>query len=155
MVVEKLSIFSILTELDFHSTYCIIVYKLRRTFFVPIYGFVDGNPAGVRILCTFKFGSERRAFDNLELTVPDLNWVGLYGVDMNGKPGLSVLNEDDYAILVNLLNLPHIQSEREWHRNLCNMLELGLKGDIERVLDYHEIEAYLSERIPEMDKTKY
>lgn len=80
LIVEKQTVFSMLTEFVFHAKYdCIIVicssqpdlatraivYKLCHRFLFLIYGFVDINLAVMRII-------------DFELTVLDLKWVWLW-----------------------------------------------------------------------------
>lgn len=165
LVVEKLTVFNMLTQLEFDRKYsCIIItgsgqpdlatraalYKLSRAFSVPIYGFTDANPFGARIMCTFKFGSQNRAFDNLEHTVDTLQWIGLHPSDLEGKPGLSLLDKRDYSYLAGLLDLDYVLADMIWREQLVMMLFLGLKADIEQVLEIYELEEYLRKRIPEM-----
>jgi DNA topoisomerase VI subunit A len=169
LLVEKKAVFHSLSFRHFHSKHhCIMITgsgkpdvstrlllaKLRDELHVPFYAFMDANPDGFEIFCTYKFGSMNRAFENLLLVVPDLIWIGLFLSDFNDANSehlLTSLSGHDIALLKNFLDRDHINSVDKWKFELMMMAARCKKVDIERALDQDElILNYICSKIPEL-----
>ncbi|KAJ1969671.1 endodeoxyribonuclease [Dispira parvispora] len=50
---------------------------------VPIVALTDGDPHGIEILCTYKFGSKALGFDSAQLAIPTLRWLGIHRYDID------------------------------------------------------------------------
>ena len=51
--------------------------RLKRELNIPILGFVDADPYGLKILSVYMSGSKNMSYDSASLTTPDIKWLGL------------------------------------------------------------------------------
>lgn len=117
LVVEKANVFNILKGIDFHTKQkCVVitgkgyptvavratVRKLYDSIKVPVYALVDLDRDGLQIMCTYKYGSKNCAFDNLNLSVEDLIWLGMHPTHFlndEDEPPTPSLSDSDYEII--------------------------------------------------------
>ncbi|XP_044403471.1 DNA topoisomerase 6 subunit A [Triticum aestivum] len=178
LIVEKAAIMSKLVSIEFYKTYrCIILsgkghsdvatrgvaHKLARQLRVPVYGIADCNPMGAITMLTYKNGSRRRGFDNLNVTVPTLQWIGMHSVhcyrNRSGprtrRPTDSQpLNQRDRTTLKNLI------SDLERDKELLDRLDVqevklmsknGFRMNFEQRFPLaRNTVDFLAEHIPEM-----
>ncbi|KAJ5134412.1 hypothetical protein N7526_005777 [Penicillium atrosanguineum] len=105
------------------------------------YALVDGDPHGVEIMSTYKYGSLAHVHDNASLSIPGLKWLGLKVSDAiiaseaTGSDGILTLKpRDRKKILAMLRNSPVLANdgpEAEWRIELQRMLMLNIKAEIE------------------------
>lgn len=110
-----------------------------------VYALVDGDPHGVSIMSTYKYGSLAHQHENARLTIPHLRWLGLKISDaitnsnVSGRDGLLPLSpRDRRKIIAMLRSSPVLASdgpEIEWRTNLQQMLMLNVKAEIEMLYD--------------------
>ncbi|KAJ1661028.1 endodeoxyribonuclease [Dispira simplex] len=85
---------------------------------VPIVALTDGDPHGIEILCTYKFGSKALGFDSAQLAVPTLRWFGIHRYDIDRIPGcqkfLVPLSNADVKKAESLLRRHDIQLSESW-----------------------------------------
>jgi DNA topoisomerase VI subunit A len=62
-----------------------LLRKLKDALDVSVYALVDGNPSGILIYLTYRFGSENRAYDSLLLTLPDIKLLGVFPCEVKAK----------------------------------------------------------------------
>ncbi|KAJ5831907.1 hypothetical protein N7474_000218 [Penicillium riverlandense] len=108
---------------------------------IPFYALVDGDPDGVAIMSTYKYGSAAHAHNNSRLNIPSLQWLGLRvtdasaGVDSVEDGALLSLTARDrkktVAMLWNSPVLAHNGPELRWRAELQRMLMLNIKAEIE------------------------
>lgn len=161
LVVEKETVFHKLSDMDFHKKYnCVIVTasgepdvatrivlkKLRLWLDVPIFALVDAIPEGFDILCTYRFGSRNRAYDNLSLTLPDLIWIGVFYSDIE-KEDMVPLEPKELQKLKRAQEKDHIKAVMKWRGKLMSMVEGGKKADIESVMKNRKLDDYIMERV--------
>ncbi|KAJ5191493.1 uncharacterized protein N7498_010478 [Penicillium cinerascens] len=109
------------------------------------YALVDGDPHGIGILSTYKYGSLAHLHDNASLNIPNLQWLGLKVSDAittsaaSGSDGLLTLTfRDRKKIVAMLRNNPVLANdgpEAEWRMELQRMLMLNIKAEIELMYD--------------------
>ncbi|KAF3395892.1 Meiotic recombination protein rec12 [Penicillium rolfsii] len=109
------------------------------------YALVDGDPHGMSIMSTYKYGSIAHLHENARLSLPCLEWLGLRVADAilaSGSPGanpvLSLRPSDRRKILAMLRNNPAWSNngpEPEWRAELQRMLMLNAKAEIEMLYD--------------------
>ncbi|KAJ5775535.1 uncharacterized protein N7511_000546 [Penicillium nucicola] len=105
------------------------------------HGLTDGDPHGMAIMSTYKYGSAAHVHENARLCLPRLQWLGVRMTDIIGvsdapdDKALLLLTPRDRAKIVTMLrNNPVWASdgpELEWRVELQRMLMLNLKAEIE------------------------
>lgn len=133
----------------------VVLRKLSDKLRIPVYAFVDPNPAGIRIVCTYRFGSRKRSFDNLFLTVPNLVWIGLFIAPyITRQRDLMVLSRWDRSTIQSLMVWDHIMDDDDLSDELGLMSDLGIKADMHSLLTIDEIVNYICTNIPEIQQEK-
>ncbi|OQD88285.1 hypothetical protein PENANT_c004G10576 [Penicillium antarcticum] len=109
------------------------------------YGLTDGDPHGMAILSTYKYGSAAHVHENARLILPRLQWLGVRVTDIIAVPDapgykalLSLTPQDRSKIVAMLRNSPVWASDGpalEWRVELQRMLMLNLKAEIEILYD--------------------
>ncbi|KAG2493755.1 hypothetical protein HYH03_007977 [Edaphochlamys debaryana] len=102
---------------------------------IPL-GLVDFNPAGVVILSTYKYGSDRLGPEGRAHTLPGLRWLGLRSCQLGEVEDehLQRLTPRDQALIRSLRSRLGV-AEPGWVAELDAMEAAGFKGDIEAI--YH------------------
>ncbi|CAI7669448.1 unnamed protein product [Penicillium pancosmium] len=110
---------------------------------LPFYALVDGDPHGLTIMSTYKYGSLAHLHDNAGLSLPPLQWLGLKIADAadetqnsSGELSLSLTTRDRKKIVSMLRRSPIWASdgvEPEWCAELQRMLMLNVKVEIEKL----------------------
>ncbi|KAJ1267354.1 hypothetical protein BS78_07G049600 [Paspalum vaginatum] len=113
-----------------------ILHRLSQTFpNMPIFALVDWNPAGLAILCTYKYGSISMGLESYRYTC-NVKWLGLRGDDLPLIPesAFQELKPRDSQIAKSLLSSKFIQ---ESHRaELTLMVETGKRAEIEALYSH-------------------
>lgn len=109
------------------------------------YALVDGDPHGIAIMSTYKYGSIAHLHDNARLSLPGMAWLGLKVADAilaSESPGasevLSLTPSDRRKILAMLRNNPVWSNdgpEPGWRSELQRMLFLNIKAEIEMLYE--------------------
>ncbi|GLA96149.1 hypothetical protein AtubIFM61612_011337 [Aspergillus tubingensis] len=109
------------------------------------YALVDGDPDGMAIMATYKYGSVAFAHENRNLNVPGLHWLGLKitdvvaGAGLLGDSTLICLTKRDRKKIVAMLSRNPIWAadgpEPEWRVELQRMLMLNVKAETEILYD--------------------
>ncbi|CAG7861042.1 unnamed protein product [Brassica rapa] len=148
------------------------LHRMSITFpHLPILALVDWNPAGLAILCTFKFGSigmglEAYRYGTKDSTfashyIPTLmmvfgssvacnvKWIGLRGDDLNLIPEESLvpLKAKDSQIAKSLLSSKILQEN--YREELSLMIETGKRAEIEALYchGYNYLGKYIATKI--------
>ncbi|KAI1964030.1 endodeoxyribonuclease [Ophidiomyces ophidiicola] len=110
---------------------------------VPIHILVDGDPDGISIMSTYKYGSMARTHENSRLNIRYLEWLGLkISVEqICGSPDCCFIPlsfRDRKKSQTMLLNNPALSEEQEpeWRLELQRMLFLNTKAEIEILYDH-------------------
>uniref|UniRef100_J3MQI6 Meiotic recombination protein SPO11-2 n=1 Tax=Oryza brachyantha TaxID=4533 RepID=J3MQI6_ORYBR len=113
-----------------------ILHRLSLTFpNMPIFALVDWNPAGLAILCTYKYGSISMGLESYRYAC-NVKWLGLRGDDLQLIPqsAYQELKPRDLQIAKSLLSSKFLQ---EKHRaELTLMLEMGKRAEIEALYSH-------------------
>jgi meiotic recombination protein SPO11 len=48
---------------------------------IPIFGLLDGDPGGIKIMLCYRFGAEKASWNPEALSIPQLKWIGLHNSD--------------------------------------------------------------------------
>lgn len=108
-----------------------ILHRLSQTFpNMPIFALVDWNPAGLSILCTYKYGSISMGLESYRYAC-NVKWLGLRGDDLQLIPQSSFqeLKPRDLQVAKSLLSSKFLQ---DTHRaELTRMVETGTRAEIE------------------------
>ncbi|KAK8858948.1 hypothetical protein IAR55_003179 [Kwoniella newhampshirensis] len=107
---------------------------------VKLYGLVDADPHGLSILSTYTFGSRATTYshDHAGLLLGDrLEWLGVRATDwrrlgIKHDDLLPLEKADIHKAMSMLRNHPTLPAD--WRRELCHMLHLNRKAEIETVL---------------------
>ncbi|CAG8030886.1 unnamed protein product [Penicillium salamii] len=119
------------------------LFDLASNRIVPLrfYALTDGDPHGIAIMSTYKYGSAAHLHENARLSIPRLQWLGLRVSDIIAVPEvlgdkalLSLTGRDRKKIISMLYNSPVWASdgpELQWRVELQRMLFLNAKAEIE------------------------
>ncbi|KAI9108381.1 hypothetical protein K1719_020572 [Acacia pycnantha] len=119
---------------------------------LPILALVDWNPAGLAILCTFKFGSVGMGLEAYRYAC-NVKWLGLRADDLHLLPEESLvpLKPKDLQIAKSLMSSEMLQdSHRE---ELALMVQRGRRAEIEALHfnGYDFLGKYLAKKIVQSD----
>ncbi|KAL4938586.1 hypothetical protein BDV06DRAFT_52101 [Aspergillus oleicola] len=105
------------------------------------YALVDGDPDGMAIMSTYKYGSMAHTHENGRLNLPCLRWLGLRtsevvsGLGLDGDEALMTLTKRDRKKIVSMLSRSPVWAvdgpEVEWRVELQRTLMLNVKAEIE------------------------
>ncbi|KAL2825898.1 Spo11/DNA topoisomerase VI subunit A [Aspergillus cavernicola] len=105
------------------------------------YALVDGDPDGMSIMSTYKYGSMAHTRENNRLNLPCLRWLGLRmsdvveGSQLGSDESLITLSKRDRRKIVSMLAKSPVWAvdgpELEWRVELQRMLMLNVKAEIE------------------------
>merc|ERR1711865_997391 len=84
--------------------------RITKELKIPVFGLVDSDPYGLKILSVYMSGSKNMSYDSANLTTPDIKWLGVRPSDLDKynipeqcrlpmtdsdiKTGKELLNED-------------------------------------------------------------
>uniref|UniRef100_M4EFW1 Meiotic recombination protein SPO11-2 n=1 Tax=Brassica campestris TaxID=3711 RepID=M4EFW1_BRACM len=125
------------------------LHRMSITFpHLPILALVDWNPAGLAILCTFKFGSIGMGLEAYRYAC-NVKWIGLRGDDLNLIPEESLvpLKAKDSQIAKSLLSSKILQEN--YREELSLMIETGKRAEIEALYchGYNYLGKYIATKI--------
>ncbi|KAJ4712004.1 meiotic recombination protein SPO11-2 [Melia azedarach] len=126
-----------------------LLHRLTRTFpDLPILALVDWNPAGLAILCTFKFGSLGMGLEAYRYAC-NVKWLGLRGGDVQLIPQQSFvpLKQRDLQIARSLMSLDLLPEN--YREELALMIQSGQRAEIEAlyVHGYDHLGKYIAKKI--------
>lgn len=109
------------------------------------YALVDGDPDGMAIMSTYKYGSMAHTNENWKLNIPSLRWLGLRisevveSLGADGDEALMSLTRRDRRKIVSMLSNNPVWAvdgpEPEWRVELQRMLMLNVKAEVEILYD--------------------
>ncbi|KAK2807099.1 hypothetical protein FQN51_004713 [Onygenales sp. PD_10] len=127
----------------------------------PIYILVDSDPDGMAIMSTYKYGSRAQSHENNNLTVPNIQWLGLQASEV-----VSRLETQDDDVLMPLTVRDRKKArdmltrsvifaedgpEPAWRAELQHMLMLNVKAEIEVLYEREGgIECWLDRKLREL-----
>lgn len=120
-------------------------------FKLPIFGLIDGDAYGIDILLTYKYGSLNSAYQNYQLIVPAIKWLGINSNDIlefNLKG--TVFNENELNKFNHLQNRPDVLNDQSLMEEIYNLKQIGFKVELESLLDYSNqflLDCYLPYKI--------
>ncbi|GAB4857433.1 hypothetical protein Ancab_015342 [Ancistrocladus abbreviatus] len=127
-----------------------LLHRVSQAFpSLPILALVDWNPAGLAILCTFKYGSIGMGLEAYRYGACNVRWLGLRGDDLQLIPeeSLTPLKAKDLQIAKSLTSLDILQDN--YKEELSLMVQSGQRAEIE-ALYYHGYDflgKYLAKKI--------
>lgn len=115
---------------------------------------MDFDPDGVAIMSTYKYGSNSLRYQNENLTVPNMRWLGIQSSDICGSveddgQGLLQLTKRDRRLAMRMLEKEPFQEETErvWRREVQVMLFLNIKAEIQITTQMGNISEWLDEKL--------
>ncbi|CAH9132161.1 unnamed protein product [Cuscuta epithymum] len=125
----------------------------RELFGIPILGLVDWNPAGLAILCTFKYGSIGMGLEAFRYAC-NVKWLGLRKDDIEKlvpEESLVPLKQRDHQIAKSLLSSEVLQDN--YKEELALMVENERRAEIEALYfhGYDFLGKFLARKIVQMD----
>lgn len=109
---------------------------LTNSLAIPVIALVDGDPYGIEILSTYKYGSKKMKYD-ASLAFPQLKWIGIHQTDITEysllESSLLPLSEVDLRKIKSMLRSPQINSDTFLEAELKRMLENNKKLEIETI----------------------
>ncbi|XP_043698185.1 meiotic recombination protein SPO11-2 isoform X1 [Telopea speciosissima] len=131
----------------------LLLYRMSRAFpNLPIVALVDWNPAGLAILCTFKFGSIGMGLEAYRYAC-NVKWLGLRGDDLSLIPEQSLvpLKPRDLQIAKSLMSSEVLQEN--YREELLSMIQSGQRAEIEALYfhGYDFLGKYIAKKIVQSD----
>ncbi|GAB2209342.1 hypothetical protein Droror1_Dr00026553 [Drosera rotundifolia] len=114
----------------------LLLHRISRAFpSLPILALVDWNPAGLAILCTFKYGSIGMGLEAYRYAC-NVKWLGVRGQDLQLIPeeSLTPLKAKDIQIAKSLASSEILQDN--YKEELSLMVQKGSRAEVE-ALYYH------------------
>ncbi|EGD80714.1 hypothetical protein PTSG_01304 [Salpingoeca rosetta] len=159
LVVEKDAILQQLVDCNFAETHnCLLItgkgfpgvdtrYFVRLVAEqVPVYVVVDADAHGLEILCTYAYGSQSLAFQNHELAVPHIRWLGVFPSDLTefnvALHPQSRMSDREYRLLEALSEREHLP--QQMREELLLLQRMEHKAEIE-ILNSPERPRFLVE----------
>ncbi|XP_031390820.1 meiotic recombination protein SPO11-2 [Punica granatum] len=126
-----------------------LLHRMSRNFpELPILALVDWNPAGLAILCTFKFGSIGMGLEAYRYAC-NVKWLGLRGDDLELIPqeSLTPLKPKDLQIAKSLISLEILPES--YLQELALMTQSGCRAEIEALYfnGYDYLGKYIATKI--------
>ncbi|XP_058086509.1 meiotic recombination protein SPO11-2 [Magnolia sinica] len=119
---------------------------------LPILGLVDWNPAGLAILCTYKFGSIGMGLEAYRYAC-DVKWLGLRGDDLKlvHQHSFVLLKPRDLQIAKSMMSSEILQDT--YRAELTSMLQSGQRVEIEALYThgYDFLAKYIVRKIVQAD----
>lgn len=120
---------------------------------------VDGDPDGMAIMSTYKYGSRAQAHDNTNLAVHNVQWLGLQAselvpssLEIQGDDALIPLTSRDRKKAQDMLGRSPVFAEDgpepAWRWELQHMLMTNVKAEIEMLYEREGgIETWLDHKL--------
>ncbi|GLJ04774.1 hypothetical protein SUGI_0003070 [Cryptomeria japonica] len=133
----------------------ILLHRLSRSFpNLLILALVDWNPAGLAIVCTYKFGSIAMGLEASKY-VCDVKWLGLRGSDLQLVPENArlKLKPRDHQLAKSLLSSKMLQNQMKYKEELLYMVQAGHRVEIEALYchGYGFLAQYVATKIVQAD----
>ncbi|KAJ4839150.1 hypothetical protein Tsubulata_008315 [Turnera subulata] len=130
-----------------------LLHRMSRSFpELPIFALVDWNPAGLAILCTYKFGSVGMGLEAYRYAC-NVKWLGLREADLRLIPEESFvpLKPRDLQIAKSLTSLELLQDNHRQELEL--MVQSGKRAEIEALYfhGYDYLGKYIAKKIVQAD----
>ncbi|MGQ4913968.1 MAG: DNA topoisomerase IV subunit A [Candidatus Asgardarchaeia archaeon] len=171
LIVEKDAAFLRLAEDRFYNRYPSIIVtgkgqpdiatrmfvkKLQRELRLPVLGFVDSDPYGMKILLVYSIGSKRLSYETMFLATPDIKWLGVLPSDLDKynipKSARLKMTPADIKTGKLLLKEPFIARRKKWARELSLMVQTKTKAEIQ-ALASHGFRFLTQEYLPQKLET--
>ncbi|KAK6935439.1 Spo11/DNA topoisomerase VI, subunit A, N-terminal [Dillenia turbinata] len=125
------------------------LHRMSRAFpELPILALVDWNPAGLAILCTFKFGSTGMGLEAYRYAC-NVKWLGLRGDDLQLIPQESLvpLKPRDLQVAKSLMSVEVLKEC--YQEELSLMVKSGQRAELEALYfhGYDFLEKYIAKKI--------
>ena len=173
LLIEKDAAFMRLAEDRFYNTYpCVIISgkgqpdvatrlflnKVRSALNIPILGLFDADPYGLKILSVYMKGSKNMSYDAINLTTPDIKWLGVRPSDLE-KYNIPAqcrleMSEHDIKTGKELLNEDFVKANPAWHRELEMMVKSKVKAEIQALSSFgfqYLTQHYLPQKLKDAD----
>ncbi|KAL3682037.1 hypothetical protein R1sor_000059 [Riccia sorocarpa] len=133
----------------------VMLGRLHQAFpALPILGLVDWNPAGLAILCTYKFGSMRMGLETAHY-VCDVKWLGLRYDDLRYIRDEAILDFKgrDKILAESLQKSKLLQNYEEYERELAHMIDSQKRVEIEALHSNGEefLGKFIADKIVQQD----
>lgn len=173
LLIEKDAAFMRLAEDRFYNMYpCVIISgkgqpdvatrlflnKVRMTLNIPILGLFDADPYGLKILSVYMKGSKNMSYDAINLTTPDIKWLGVRPSDLE-KYSIPTqcrleMSEHDIKTGKELLEEDFVKANPAWHKELQLMVKSKVKAEIQALSSFgfqYLTQHYLPKKLKDAD----
>ncbi|XP_006816162.1 meiotic recombination protein SPO11-like [Saccoglossus kowalevskii] len=112
-----------------------MIKKLWNCLLIPILALVDADPHGMEILFVYKYGSRGLSFDNEQMAVPVIKWLGVLPSDIDKlhlpRDSLIPLSKPDLEKARDLMKRPYYMSQPMFMTEMQILLSMNRKAEIE------------------------
>ena len=134
------------------------IAQVRTALNVPILGLFDADPYGLKILSVYMKGSKNMSYDAINLTTPDIKWLGVRPSDLDKyqipQQCRLEMSEHDLKTGRELLNEDFIKANPKWHHELELMVKSKVKAEIQALSSFgfqYLSQVYLPKKLKEGD----
>lgn len=120
---------------------------------IPILVLTDADPHGAEIVCSYKFGCYRTAYEGPNAAVPQARWLGLLPSDVAklSLPEQKLIPQTnlDRRKTSSLLSRPYLRDKPAWREQLELMRSSGKKAELESIDESGEflVTTYLPNKL--------
>ena len=116
------------------------VLGVQETLRIPIFGLVDSDPYGLKILSVYLSGSKNMSYDSASLTTADIQWLGVRPSDLD-RYAIPVqcrldMSAHDIETGQQMLREEFIQRNPTWLAELELMVERREKAEIQALSSF-------------------
>lgn len=113
------------------------VQKLWFELRLPIFALIDGDSYGVDIALSYKYGSVSSAYQNHELIVPEIQWLGVLADDIEEFELQGIdFSPRELKKFQALQQRPDVRENIPWLTQMIKLRDKGIKVEIQALLDY-------------------
>ena len=127
-------------------------------FSLPLAPRSQADPYGFKILSVYMKGSKNMSYDAINLTTPDIKWLGVRPSDLDKyqiPPQCRLeMSEHDVKTGKELLQEDFIKSNPAWHKELEIMVKSKVKAEIQALSSFgfqYLSQTYLPQKLKEAD----
>ena len=107
---------------------------------IPVMALMDADPYGLKILSVYTSGSQNMAYDSLNLTTPNIHWLGVRPSDLEKynipEACRLPMTADDIKTGRKMLTEDYILQNPEWAKELETMVRTKEKAEIQSLSSF-------------------
>ena len=113
------------------------VQKLWFELKLPVFALMDGDAYGIDIALCYKYGSLNAAYQNHQLVIPEIKWLGINGNDIEEfRLQGTVFSRREKTKFKSLCKRADVKENTDWTEQIIKLKRLGIKVELQSLMDY-------------------